>query len=389
MRLTSWLDSVMGNLSRKRGGRDGVNGALCLPCPGRPNSCSPGRCSRPSRLIPGPIQLDITLDGSDDVDVQVVNDLVEVSINDTQTGPTPNTYEVFFITVTGGDGANHIDLSALDAADFNYLLMSTYITGGGGDDIILGSGVMDDIFGEGDNDYIEGGDGFDNIWGGEHDDILWSGAGVPGDAFSLDGECGLDTIDGVVDEFDECGGGGPGEPVVVSILATRPTTHEPGFTGPIQPAEFTVTRAGPTTDSLTVHFSNHTLNTATIGHDYKHIESTVVIPSGSSSATIDIEAYPDNDASEGNEAVQLTVTPGIGYISSSLNGTASIHILDYNRAPLAEDQTLTIARDNSAFIATVLATDPDTGQTLSYSIVSETRPASYSGPTFSISANTG
>ena len=118
----------------------------------------------------GSYQLDISLTGSDDVAVEVVNDQVEVPINGTPDVLTPNTYEVFFINVTGGDGPNRIDLSSLHAADFNYLLMSTNINGGAGNDTILGSGVMDYIYGEGDNDSIEGGAGLDNIWGGENDD---------------------------------------------------------------------------------------------------------------------------------------------------------------------------------------------------------------------------
>ena len=168
----------------------------------------------------GSYQLDISLTGSDHVAVEVVNDQVEVSINGTPNGPTPNTFEVFFINVTGGEGPNRIDLSSLHAADFNYLLMSTNINGGDGNDTILGSGVMDYIYGEGDNDSVEGGAGLDNIWGGENDDILWSGSGVSDGDPEIDGGCGVDTVDGIVDASDECGGddspGGGSAPVITA-----------------------------------------------------------------------------------------------------------------------------------------------------------------------------
>ena len=57
MQLTSWLTSIQDtftrrNLSRKRGGRNGVSGAVRSTWPGRPNCSSFGRCSRPSHLIP-------------------------------------------------------------------------------------------------------------------------------------------------------------------------------------------------------------------------------------------------------------------------------------------------------------------------------------------------
>lgn len=186
----------------------------------------------------GSNMLDISLDGSDSVSAEVVNDQVEVSINGSPTTPTPNASDVYFINVTGGSGDNLIDLSSLSAADFSYLLTSTSINGGDGNDTIYGSGVMDDIRGEAGADSIDGGSGSDNVWGddgadvlnggadsdcvmgGDGDDILWSGSGAPDDGLGLDGECGLDMLDAVMDESDECGGGsgsgggGPNTPPV-------------------------------------------------------------------------------------------------------------------------------------------------------------------------------
>ena len=230
MRRNSWRDWITGKLSSRRGGAkrrkrrslEMARHAEWLQTRAMLSSVS---------FDSGSYQLDISLTGSDDVAVEVVNDQVEVSINGTPNGPTPNTFEVFSINVTGGDGPNLIDLSSLHAADFNYLLMSTSIRGGDGDDTIYGSGVMDDIHGERDNDWIDGGSGSDNIWGdngidplqygndtlnggadsdclagGDGDDILWSGSEAADDGFGLDGGCGVDTLDGIEETSNECGG---------------------------------------------------------------------------------------------------------------------------------------------------------------------------------------
>ena len=230
MRLPPWLTSVKGNLSRKQGETkrrsplDMATQAELLQTRAMLSSVT---------FDSGTSTLDISLDGSDSVSAQVVNvpgesDRIEVSINGTLARPTPNASDVYFINVTGGSGNNLIDLSSLNAADFSYLLTSTSISGGDGNDTIYGSGVMDEIRGEAGDDSIDGGYGSDDVYGGDGadvlnggaesdcllsgdgDDTLWNGSGASDDGFGLDGECGLDTLDGVVDESHECGGGSPG-----------------------------------------------------------------------------------------------------------------------------------------------------------------------------------
>jgi len=179
----------------------------------------------------GTNMLDISLDGSDSVSAQVVNvpgEVARVEVSNNGSPPTPNASDVYFINITGGFGDNLIDLSSPSTADFSYLLTSTSINGGDGNDTIYGSGVMDDIHGDAGDDFIDGGEGSDNIWGndgadvlnggagsdcvmgGDGNDTLWSGSGATDDSFGLDEECGLGTLDGVVDESDECGGRGAG-----------------------------------------------------------------------------------------------------------------------------------------------------------------------------------
>jgi Ca2+-binding RTX toxin-like protein len=75
------------------------------------------------------------------------------------------------------------------------------LAGGPGDDIIYGGGGNDIIDGGDGNDIIYGGSGDDTIYGGNGDDIIYAGAGddtIYGDAGNdkLYGEEGNDTIDG-------------------------------------------------------------------------------------------------------------------------------------------------------------------------------------------------
>jgi Ca2+-binding RTX toxin-like protein len=115
--------------------------------------------------------LAVNLDGSDSASATVANDTVQVSINGTPTGDTPFTAEVSSITVTGGDGGHTIDLSGLQPGAFNYLLISTLITTGSGDDVITGSGMTDNIQSGGGNDVVNGGGG-DDIINGEPEVVI-------------------------------------------------------------------------------------------------------------------------------------------------------------------------------------------------------------------------
>ena len=76
------------------------------------------------------------------------------------------------------------------------------------------------------------------------------------------------------------------------------------------PATFTVTRTGPTTNALTVLYG--TDGDATNGSDYQTLSGMVAIPVGQSSATITITPI-DDSIDEGPEAVALNLTPDVAY----------------------------------------------------------------------------
>ena len=442
----------------------------------------------------GSNMLDISLEGSDGVSAEVVNDKIEVSINGSPTTPTPNVSDVHFINVTGGSGDNLIDLSSLSAADFSYLLTSTSINGGDGNDTIYGSGIMDDIHGDAGNDSIDGGYGSDNIWGdegadvlnggvdsdcvmgGDGDDTLWSGNGAPDDSFGLDGECGLDMLDGVMDESDECGSGGsgntapvanaggtespnggrqydvdfktdlsldgsmsydsdgdtltfrwdlnsdglwdltgqsptvswddltgslfsfnPGDVIVATLQVNDSnggadvdtvgvTLHKPlisitvddavaseGYDGDFETASVTISRTNTSlADPLTV--AVQTSGTAITDIDYNASPgnwnwgpSTVVIPANEDSLTITITPVQDSDYLEPVELINLTVVPLTTYWTTS-QIMVTVTLNPGNRSPIVPSASYTIAKQYRGAIANVNASDPDDGQTLTYSL---------------------
>ena len=107
----------------------------------------------------------------------------------------------------------------------------------------------------------------------------------------------------------------------VTISATTPSASE---AGPVNGA-FRVTRAGTyqgTSPALTVNYSKS--GTAASGSDYSALGTTVVIPSGSTTATITL-AVIDDTLIEGSETAILTLAAGTGYtIGSPLVATVTI-----------------------------------------------------------------
>jgi hypothetical protein len=105
----------------------------------------------------------------------------------------------------------------------------------------------------------------------------------------------------------------------VTIAATTPNAAEQG---PVSGA-FTVTRAGDTTDPLTV---NYTISgTAGNGADYTAITGSVTIPAAFNSATITIAPISDSLA-EGDETVLLTLSSDLAYsVGTQNSATVTIH----------------------------------------------------------------
>ncbi|MCH8042669.1 MAG: S8 family serine peptidase [Planctomycetes bacterium] len=119
----------------------------------------------------------------------------------------------------------------------------------------------------------------------------------------------LDTI--LIDEmFIRSAGGGLSLPLV-TISATDASAAEEGS----DPGEFTITRSGDTSGSLTVFYTVG--GTATAGpaadQDYNTLSGSVTISDGSPSATITVTPV-DDVLEEGNETVTLTLAVDTAYI---------------------------------------------------------------------------
>ncbi|MDP1662650.1 MAG: Calx-beta domain-containing protein [Phycisphaerales bacterium] len=95
---------------------------------------------------------------------------------------------------------------------------------------------------------------------------------------------------------------------VVSIVANDAAAAE--TSGTANNGQFRVTRTGPTGEALEVFFTIS--GTATNGDDYTLITSSVVIPIGASSATIDIGVI-DDALAEANETVVITLDANTTY----------------------------------------------------------------------------
>lgn len=104
----------------------------------------------------------------------------------------------------------------------------------------------------------------------------------------------------------------------VNLFASDPLASE---VGPDK-GQFTFVRTGDTSQALTVNYSLSPTSTATNGTDYTAnpvlTTSSITIPAGSTSATIDITPITDN-LIEGNETVNLLLGGGTGYTVGPAN----------------------------------------------------------------------
>ena len=105
----------------------------------------------------------------------------------------------------------------------------------------------------------------------------------------------------------------------VSIAATQPFAQVFGPT----PGQFTVTRTGDTSASLTVSYST-TGSTAVAGRDFTALSGTVMIPAGQSSAVIAVNPIANSNATS-SPALVLTLATGPGFtLGNSATATVSI-----------------------------------------------------------------
>lgn len=152
--------------------------------------CAPALATVTSSFSAG--TLTIASDASDAIDLDCSGTGGNVLVN----GAAPGSGAVACsavtqLSVSGGPGANHIDLSSVNAGSFPSLASRT-VDAGAGADTVLGSGGADVLIGGPDADTIDGNPGADIVFLGEGDDsFLWQ----PGDGSdTLEGQGGNDRL---------------------------------------------------------------------------------------------------------------------------------------------------------------------------------------------------
>ncbi len=111
---------------------------------------------------------------------------------------------------------------------------------------------------------------------------------------------------------------------IVTVVATSPNASEVGLV----PGQFTLSRTGPVTASLTV--TVQVGGTATSGVDYSAIAASHVIPAGQTAVVVPIAPVADGNG-EGAESVMVTVVPNTASYAVGGANTATVTIAD---APL-------------------------------------------------------
>ena len=136
--------------------------------------------------------LKLTLTGSQSLQLSAGVDGRVIALINGAANSTAKTFlasELRMLTITGGTGANRIDLSAVQPAKF-VNLSRVNVDGGAGNDTLIGSGVSDSLLGGAGNDSLLGGGGNDLLDGQAGLDTLTGGAGND----TLDGGVGVDLL---------------------------------------------------------------------------------------------------------------------------------------------------------------------------------------------------
>ncbi len=169
-------------------------------------------------------------------------------------------------------------------------------------------------------------------------------------------------------------------PTNITLAVSPSSVNEDGTTNLV----YTFTRTGATTDALTV---NYTVGgTATFNTDYTQTGAasfnattgTVTFAAGSATATVTIDPTTDTTV-EPDETVALTLASGTGYAIGTTEAVVGI-ITDNdndnetpgNQAPTDLTLSATTVNENVApntVIGTFSSTDPDTGNSFTYSLV--------------------
>ncbi|MDM3843674.1 MAG: Calx-beta domain-containing protein, partial [Aphanizomenon gracile PMC638.10] len=158
----------------------------------------------------------------------------------------------------------------------------------------------------------------------------------------------------------------------ITVVATDASAAETLLGTTPNPGQYTLTRTGSTTSSLTVNVS--LTGTATNGTDYTTIPTTVTFAAGSSTALVDLNVT-DDTLVEGTETAILTVTSGTGYtIGTSASATVNIADNDLPIINLSANQTVVegnTSPQNVTYTATLSSASPQT-VTVQYATVDNT-----------------
>lgn len=116
---------------------------------------------------------------SDSISISANGSTIVTRINGTldQRYSTVPVEKVGLISITGGAGANVIDLSELSRAQYRRLT-SISVNGGDGNDSITGGQFSESLSGGNGDDVINGGEGADLLSGGDGSDTIRGGAGL-------------------------------------------------------------------------------------------------------------------------------------------------------------------------------------------------------------------
>jgi hypothetical protein len=143
----------------------------------------------------------------------------------------------------------------------------------------------------------------------------------------------------------------------LSPVASIAPGTTPSETGPTT-GTFILTLTEPAAvGGVTVNYT--VAGTATSGIDYTALSGSVVIPAGSTTATIDVIPVDDTIV-DPDETVEVTLSLGTGYVPHSLNSTATLTITDNDTAGIT--------------VSAISGNTSEAGGTASFEVVLDTEP---------------
>ena len=267
---------------RNRKGRTGlVAGAVVAALLAVPATAS----AEVTSAVNGAGVLTVSSDANDAITITSVGGDVKVNGADPAGGPAVDSADITAIDVSGGPGANNINLAGVNATDFPQLADGTDVTvdGGEGNDTINGSLLAD---------HLEGGNGDDRIISDDsqlnsrdellgevgNDTMVWN----PGDDDDdNDGGPGNDTV--------EVNGGGGGEQFEVKPSVVNAGGARFERTGPTPPGPFNIEIVASETLDLNANGGDDTLTTA----------------NGALGIALDIDGGDGNDTLDGGDGPDL------------------------------------------------------------------------------------